>query len=178
MIAFERLSMLALGELPDDEAVAVEEHVLGCAGCAAVLERLLDLGEGIAEVTRLGGAFLLVGRGVVDRLEAEGMITRRYAIVSGGAVACTVDARDLYVSMRLELETRGLSRLDLLYESPIARHRFEDVPFDPGEVVFSMPATFLRTLPTQREELRLVAVEGDGERTAAAYELHHTAFRP
>jgi hypothetical protein len=178
VIAFERLAMLALGELPVEEAVVVEEHVLGCTGCAAVLERLLELGERIGEVTRHGEAFLLAGRPLVDQLQAEGMITRRYEMGPGGEVSCTVDARDIYTCMCLKLDARALRRIDLIYEAPSARYRVEDLPFGPDEVVFVQPATYIRTLPTERKTIRLMAVDDEGERAVATYVLNHTAFRP
>jgi hypothetical protein len=97
----------------------------------------------------------------------------------GGEVSCTVDARDVYTAVRLRLDTRGLERVDLLYEAPSARYRIEDVPFDAaaGEIVFVQPGEYLRTLATERKVLRLIAVVGDEERVMGEYVLKHTAFR-
>ena len=181
MIPFERLAMLALGELPEGERGEVEEHVLGCDACASVLEALLDLGEALPEVVHAGGGPMLPGRALVERLDAEHLVTRTYVIDPGGAVACTVDGRDVYTAVRLRgLDTRNVTRIDWLYESPSARHRVEDVPFRPGddEVVFVQPATFLRTLPSERKTIRLFAVDDAGEREMATYTLNHTAYRP
>jgi hypothetical protein len=96
---------------------------------------------------------------------------------SGGEVNCTVAARDVYTRMRLALDTRGLRRIDLLYESPSASYRIVDVPFEAGEVVFVQPATYLRTLPSERKTVRLVAVEDGSERVLGVYTLNHTAFK-
>jgi hypothetical protein len=182
VIAFEKLAMLALGELPEAEAEEVEDHVFACTGCALILERLLDLGARIAEVTREGGAFMLASRALVDELARAGMVTRRYRMGSGGQVACTVDAKDIYTAMHLSLDVdaRDLDRIDLLYESPSASYRIGDVPIDraAGEVVFVQPAEYLRTLPSERKTVRLVSVKAAGERVVAEYTLNHTAFRP
>ena len=180
MIAFERLAMLALGELPPQEAEQVEDHVIGCDGCAAVLERLLDLGDRIEEVTRVGAAFMLAGHALVGRLERDGLITRSYEIGPGGQVACSVGAPDLYTRMRLALDTAGVRRIDLLYESPSAAYRVADVPFDAasGEVVFAQPGDYLRTLPTERKTVRLVSVEDGADRLLGEYVLNHTAYVP
>ena len=180
MIAFERLAQLALAELPEEEARAVEDHVLGCDGCAAVLERLLDLGDGVREATAAGSAFLLAGRGLVERLERGGMVTRRYEIPAGGSVACTVDAHDIYSSLRLHLDARGVRRLDMFHDSPKGRERYVDLPFDPasGDFVFVQPGDYLRTLPTGRATLRLVSVEETGDRLLAEYVLNHTGYTP
>jgi hypothetical protein len=178
VIAFERLAMLARHELPQAEAEEVEDHVLGCATCAATLERLLDLGDGIAQLTRAGQGFFLSGRSLVETLEREGKVTRRYAIEPGGEVHCTVDARDVYTRLRLGLDTGGLRRVDLLYESPSVNYRIEDLPFHEGEVVFVQAAEYIRTLPTERKTVRLVAVEDGNDRELAVYTLNHTAFKP
>jgi hypothetical protein len=180
VIAFERLAMLALRELPEHEALEVEEHVLGCDGCAAILEGILDLGDRIAEVTRSGGAFLLAGPTLVERLVRDRMVTRTYRASPGGQVHCTVDAGDVYTAMHLALDTRGLRRIDLLYGAASGGYRIDDVPFDPdgGEVVFVQPAEYLRTLPTERKTIRLIAVDDAGERVVGEYVLNHTAYRP
>lgn len=180
MIAFERLAMLALGELQGAEALAVEDHVLGCDACATVLERLLDLGEHVAAAIRDGGALMLAGRGLVERLARDRMVTRTYRIARGGQVACTVDAEDVYTAVHLALDTHGLRQIDLVYESPSAGFRIADVPFDPAgdEVVFVQPGEYLRTLSTERKTLRLVAVEDTGDRVLGEYVLNHAAFVP
>jgi hypothetical protein len=179
MIAFDRLAMLALGELPQEEAAAVEEHVLGCDECAARLERMIDLGQGLSALARAGSTGgLLAGEAIVELLEREHLVTRRYRIAPGGQVACTVDAGDVYSAMYLAADTSGARRVDWIYHSPTAGYRVEDVPFHAGGVTFVMPAAYLRTLPTQRKTIRLVAVDDTGERLLGEYVLDHTAYSP
>jgi hypothetical protein len=180
VIAFERLAMLALGELPEDQRPEVEEHVLGCDHCASVLEALLDLGEVLPRVVRDGVVRMLPGRALVELLDREHLVTRRYRLDAGGQVACTVDAKDIYTAMHLGgVDTRGVKRIDWLYGSPSSQYRLEDIPFQPGdsEIVFVQPATYLRTLPTERKTIRLIAVDDAGERVLCEYTLNHTAFR-
>ncbi len=180
MIAFERLAMLALGELSEEQRPEVEEHVLGCDHCASVLEALLDLGEALPRVVRAGDGRMLPGRALVDLLDREHLVTRTYRIDAGGQVACTVDAKDVYTAVHLGgVDTRGVKRIDWLYESPSAQYRVEDIPFQPGdrEIVFVQPATYLRTLATERKTIRLVAMDDAGERVLCEYTLNHTAFR-
>jgi hypothetical protein len=180
MIAFEKLAALALGELSEHEAHEVEDHVIGCSSCAETLERLLDLGDGVRAVTGAGCAFLLVSRALIAGLAREGKITREYSVRPGGRVDCTVDERDVYTAMRLELDARGARRIDFVYDAPTGSYRAEDIPFDPiaTELVFVQPAVYLRTLPSALKKLRLVAVDESGERTLGEYTLNHTAYVP
>jgi hypothetical protein len=180
VIAFERLAMLALGELPEAERTEVEEHVLGCDHCASVLEALLDLGDVLPRVVRSGGGRMLPGRALVERLDSEHLVTRRYRVDAGAEVACTVDARDVYTAIHLGgVDTRDVKRIDWLYDSPSSSYRVEDIPFQPGdrEIVFVQPATYVRTLPSERKTIRLVAVDDTGDRLLGEYTLNHTAFR-
>jgi hypothetical protein len=176
VIAFARIAALALGLLDDDAAAAVEEHVAGCDGCAARLERLLALGDEVAALARAGGAPLTFGRPFLARLEAARLVTRRYRVANGGAVACTVDADDIYSTMRFALDARGFGRLDLVWESLWGLVRFADVPFDSDGVVAVMPATALRPFPTHRMVARLFAVDERGERQVGEYTLDHTGY--
>jgi hypothetical protein len=180
MIAFERIVLLALHELPDVEAVEVEDHVVRCTECAATLERLLDVGERVATLTRTGQVYLLAGTGLIRVLERERMITRNYRMPPGGQVFCTVDASDIYTAMHLGLDTRGVRRLDLVYEAASGGWRIEDFPFDPAEpeIVFALPGSYLRTLPSERKTIKAVAVDQGSERVIAEYVLNHTAFSP
>jgi hypothetical protein len=180
MIAFERLAMLALGELSEADAAEVEEHVLGCDACAAVVERLVELGERMREVARAGGVGMMPGHALVEQLASERLVTRTYRIAPGGSVACTVGGRDIYSAMYLEVDLHGVRRLDLLYDAPSLTFRLQDLPFDPerGELTFVRAAEELRLLPTERKTIRLVSVEDGGDRLLGEYVLNHTAYRP
>jgi hypothetical protein len=177
VIALERLAMLALGDLPDHEAAEVEEHVLGCGECAARLERLADLGDAVRELVHAGRVLLPATAKLVSHLAREGLVTRTYRVAPGGAVACTVAAEDVYVALYLSVDTTDVDRIDFVYESPIARFRMDDVPFDRegGMVTVAQTAEYLRTLPTGSGTVRLVAVDSRGERALGEYVLNHTA---
>jgi hypothetical protein len=178
VIAFERLVMLARGELAEPDAAETEEHVLACTGCANVLEQLLDLGERLGALVRAGAGGMLAGPEIVGLLEREKLVTRSYRIPPGSAVACTVDARDLYTAIHLTADLHGIARIDLVHEAPSRTYRVNDVPFTAGvgEIVFVQPGVYLRTLPTERKTLRLLAVDDAGERVIGEYVLEHTAF--
>ncbi len=178
MIALERLASLALGELAEAEAAVVEEHVLDCDACAARLELLVDLGQAVKDVVTAGGVLLPAPPSLLARLEEQGLVTRTYRVAPGEAVECTVAADDLYVALHLSIPADPAVRLDFVYEAEGMRFRIDDVPFDRarGVVTVAQTARFLKTLPTGSGTVRLVAVDGDGERTVSAYVLNHTAI--
>ena len=178
MIAFERLAMLVAGDLSPEEAAPVEEHVLSCDACAATAERLVVLTETVRETTRDGGTPMLVGRALVARLEQDGLVTRRYRVPAGGEVACTVTAEDIYTAMRLEVDARGATRLDIVYQSPRGVIRYEDVPFDGGGIVYVHPSWYLRPLPTAKNRVRIVSVTAEGDHVLGEFVFDHTAFAP
>jgi hypothetical protein len=98
----------------------------------------------------------------------------------GDEIACTVEANDVYSVLRLRVDTLGARRIDLVFEASGASHRYPDVPVDadPGELVYVQPGEYLRTIPSGRKTLRLIAVEDAGERVLGEYRLDHTAFVP
>ncbi len=177
MIALERLASLALGEIADEEAADVEDHVLGCDACAARLELLVDLGQATRDLVARGAVPLPATTELLARLEQEGLVTRMYRIAPGGTAQCTVAADDVYVALQLSIPADPAARIDFVYDAEGMHFRFDDIPFDRdrGTLTLAQAAGFLRTLPTGRGTVRLIAVDGDGERPLAEYTLDHTA---
>lgn len=173
MIALDRLIASALGELSGDAEMEVEEHVLSCSRCARRYGSLLRLGPGIAQLVRSGEALMPVTRALAERLEAEGLISRRYELEPGRAVACTAGPADIYSLTSYHVDLTGASRVDLVRPG----QRLSDVPFDAdaGRVYMLLRADALRALPSMRIALRLIAVDDDSERTLGEYVLDHTA---
>jgi hypothetical protein len=177
VIALDRLVSLALGELAEEEANVVEEHVLECDACALRLELLVDLGQAVKELVSAGSVLLPATPGLLARLEQEGLVTRTYRMGPGEAVECTVAADDVYVALQLSIPADPGPRIDFIYEAEGMHFRLDDIPFDRARmlVTIAQTARFLRTLPTGSGTVRLVAVDGDGERSLSAYVLNHTA---
>jgi hypothetical protein len=177
VIAFEKLAALALGELAPDEAATVEEHVLACGECAATLERLLDLGGAVGEVTRAAQVDDLASPALVARLERDGLVTRVYGAEAGGTIECTVSASDRYTVMRYVVDLRGVQRIDVEHVLPHKTVRQHDMPFDPasGEVTVARAAKALLPLPSATKTIRIVSVEAGGDRVLAEIVLRHTA---
>lgn len=173
MIALDHLIASALGELSGDAEMEVEEHVLSCSSCAHCYASLLRLGPAIAHLIRSGSALMPVTRALADRLDAEGLISRRYELEPSRAVPCTVGPADIYSLTTYHVDLTGASRVDLIRPG----QRLSDVPFDAeaGRVYMLLRADVLRALPTMTVALRLVAVDEGGDRILGEYALDHTA---
>jgi len=177
VIAVDRLIACALGELASEAADEVEEHVLSCSACAAMYASFVRLGPAIRALVHDGGAMLPATRALVEAADAAGLVTRRYVLTPGSVVPCTVNATDIYSLTTYEgLDLEGVLRLDFIR----AGTRIADVPFDAqaGRLYMLTRAETLRTLPTVKLPIQLVAVEGSNERTIAEVTLDHTAFDP
>jgi hypothetical protein len=173
MIAIEQLVASALGELPADADAEVEVHVLSCGRCASLYAAFLRLGPAIADLVRGAGTVMPVTRALVERLDAEGLISRRYELRAGAVVPCAVGPTDIYSLTTYHVELAGVTRVDLIRGG----QRVPDVPFDAdaGRVYMLTRSDALRALPSMRLALRLVAVDAAGERTLGEYALDHTA---
>jgi len=177
VIAVDRLIACALGELTGEAADEVEEHVLSCGACAATYASFVRLGPAIRSLVRDGDAMLPATSALVEAVDAAGLVTRRYVLTPGAIVPCTVDAADIFSLATYEgIDLAGVSRLDVIR----AGTRIADVPFDAraGRLYMLSSAKTLRSLPTIKLPIRLVAVESAGERTIAEVTLDHAAFEP
>lgn len=176
MIALERLAACALGELHADAESEVEEHVLSCGRCAAVYASFVRLGRSVAALVQAGGASMVAPRTIVEALEREGLVSRRYVLAPGAVVPCTVGADDIYSLTTFEADLSGIERVDMIRGT----QRIDDVPFEPsGTVRLITSCELIRALPSMKLPFRLVAVRPDGsEKVLAEYTLDHTAFAP
>jgi hypothetical protein len=179
VIAIDVLARLACDDLDGDDERQAEEHVLGCTECARTLERLLLVGGALRDLVARGDHRVRVPatRSLVDRLEAAGLVTRRYVLAPGSTVPCTVGADDIYMLVSYQCDLAGADRVDV----EIGGQRIVDVPFDRARdhVAFVTPAAALRGIPSGRLTVRVVALDRERrERTAGDYVLDHTAFVP
>jgi len=164
VIDLDRLIACALGG-DDDE---VEQHVLACSDCAARFAAFVRLGPALAALVRAGAGGFPATRTLVDRLEAEHLISRRYALAPGSVVACTVGAADIFSLSVFEVPGAGAVPVDL-YRGQV---HFPDVPVDAGHVYMVTPSAIIRTLPSGRIPFRIASAG----RTLAEYTLDHTAL--
>jgi anti-sigma factor RsiW len=170
-----------LGELPEAEEAAVEEHFLGCGECARRLEQLAAMAAGIRVAVRSGAVHAVITPSILEHMKQQGMRIREYRVAPGGQVACTMRAEDDAVVSRLQAPLDGVTRVDVvqsvdLGDGHVRQWRLADVPFDPqGAEVISLPsARMLRDLPAHTFRVRLVAVDEAGEHPLGDYTFEHT----
>ena len=176
---FDELAAYWLGELA--AADAVEEHFIACERCAAQLEWLARLAQGVRAAVRAGALGLVVSAPFVEALARAGMRLREYRTSPGMTTSCTIRADDDAVVSRLRAPLAGVARVDMLHRVEIGgvtqdEARVEDLPFDPaaGELLFIPAASALKKMPAHTQRVRLVAVEAAGERVIGDYTFAHT----
>ena len=180
-IPFGALVDYWLDERPPGHPSTVEEHLFGCAECSARLESVATLGEAVRRLGREGRLHGGLTPLLLDQLERDGCVIRRYRAASGEAIHCTAGADDDLVVLELSADLADVARVDLLHlaSDGTLLGRTPDLPVIGGrEVVWASPGDRIRALPTAVMLVRLIAVDPGGERQVGEYTLHHTAYRP
>lgn len=181
-IEFQQLLAYWLGELPDSDAAALEEHYLGCGHCARRLEQLVALANGIRAAVRDGVVRTVITPSFLADLKRAGMRIREYRVEPGERVACTIRMDDDAVVARMQVPLAGVKRIDLLDsldlgDGRLHEWRFEDVPFDSaaGEVLNLPSAIAVKSMPRFTSRVRLLCVDDAGERLLGEYTFAHSA---
>jgi len=166
-----------LGELDENAAALVEEHLFGCADCSAELEEILRIGDAVRGQLRNGGVGTVVSAAFVRRLQADGLRIREYTLRPGESVHCTVAPEDDLVISYLHAPLEGVRQLDLVFADAdgSSPHRSAHIPFDAaaGVVAVVPPMALLRSLGHARKRMQLLAVAHDAERLVAEYTFDH-----
>jgi hypothetical protein len=174
VIEAERIIALVLGELPEADADAVEEHLLGCAGCSAYADWLGALGDGVRALSRAGRIELVATVSLVGRLDADGLPMRRYHLRPGEIVPCSI-ADETYNLVQLDADLTGAGQVDSELRGPggVLLQRLEDIPYDPsaGSVFVVARGDQIRALPSLLMTIRLFS----GDRVLGEYRLDHHA---
>lgn len=169
-----------LCEMDSAETSAIEEHLFGCAHCSGRLQRLAELGAGIRRATTAGATHAVLSASFVRKLRDDGLRVREYRVQPGASVACTIEPEDDLIVSRLYAPLADVQRLDLVFEHPAAgtRDRLEDLAFDPdaGEILVASNTPFVRSLGHTTLHMRLLAVQGDGERELGSYTFNHSPY--
>lgn len=175
-VDFETLVRHWLGELEEGAEAGVDEHLLGCDRCGAEFDVVAALAGGVRGAFARGALQAFVAEGFVRRLEDLGIPVREYRLRPGGSVNCTILPEDRFVVARLEAPLEGVERVDAMMDMEGQSQAFRDVPFDAahGTVVLLSRTATLREMPSHRAQVRLVAVDGAGERVLGSYTFNHT----
>lgn len=166
-----------LGELDENETAHLDQHLFGCDMCGARMDEIIALAGGIRSAFQLGSIHTFVTDEFVSGMKDRGVRLREYRVSKNGSVNCTVTSADQILVSRLDAPLDGVTRLDAIGrindETP---HVFHDIPFDArrGVVVMTPGIAIVRRLPAIRFTVRLVAVEGDGDREIGEYTFNHT----
>lgn len=176
-ISFESLVAYWLGDLPEDRAAPLEEHLFGCVHCTRRLEALVALASGVRAAVREGKLSLVVSGRFVAELRQAGLRLREYRLGPGDSVNCTIRPDDDAVVSHLRVPLAGVRRLDVVSTlsdggPPL---RVAEVPFDAesGEVFIIPSAAWLKTMPAFTMRLRLVSVDDAREEMVGEYTFNH-----
>ena len=174
-IDFGSLVQYWLGELDEAAEARIDEHLLGCDHCGARLDELAALAAGVRSVFEGGRVFAFVTGDFVRGLAQRGVRLREYRVARNGSVNCTVAPGDQLLISHLEAPLDGVARVDATAESPEGTQVFRDIPFDArtGLVMFTPGTEAIRSKPAYQFRMRLVAVDGDGERVIGDYTFNH-----
>jgi hypothetical protein len=163
------------GGLPAEQSEAVEEHVFSCATCAARLEAVVSMADGVASLARQGRVSGIIARATLNQLQRDGVRVRIYAVAPGDVVPCAVFPDDDLVVTSIRGDFAGLEAVTLSVSgsTPMSGLVLEDVPVSAteGELLWATPGALIRQMPTSTVTLTVTA----GGRRIGEYVLDHTA---
>jgi len=180
-VSDETLQRYWAGDLAAGETDRVEAHVFACRACATRLEGLASITTGIGELVRQGRVSGIISRGLLNRLQRDGVYLRLYALAPGETVPCTAFPGDDLVVASLRADLSGIRAVTLSVlgpgDSPMGE--FDDVPVSgsESEVLWALPGEVVRQLPSMRLRLTLASTVPD-RAVLGEYVLEHSASEP
>lgn len=162
-IAFADLTDYAAGELSEAVASAIEEHLFACGDCgarAAEFEMLVRTIRTTVQSAEVGG---FVTDGLLNRLAREGVRVRTYSLSPGAIVPCAVWDDDELMALRLHADFGGASEFTMSQRvagTEVIRATSAVIASSPGEMIYLLPAAWVRQLPVVEVEVVLTAHEG------------------
>jgi anti-sigma factor RsiW len=175
-IAFSDLADYAAGELPESEAAAIEEHLFSCADCGARAGEFEGLVRAIRPAVRSAEVGGFVTDAVLNRLAREGVRVRTFALSPGAVVPCAVWDDDELMALRLRGDVGGASEVTLSQRvsgTEVSRATGQVAASPHGEIIYALPAAWVRQLPVVEIDVLLIAHEGGEERPIGSYTLVH-----
>jgi hypothetical protein len=168
------------GDLTNDEADRLEDHLFGCESCAEKLEGLDSLRRTVARAVSSARVGANVNQEFLERARSDGLTLREYRIDEGQTVSCFAGPEDLVV-VRLAAAAEQASVVDLEVEF---RDLEQDqaVPFERKalsvdrnlrELVLVFPGEEVRGYPRSRWTMRLHENAPDGPRVLGPFVMDH-----
>jgi anti-sigma factor RsiW len=174
-ITVVELTDYAAGELPAADASAFEEHLFSCSGCGARAAEFDALTEAIRRAVRSAEIGGFVTDAVLNRLAREGVRVRSFALSPGASVSCAVWDDDELMALRLHGDFSGTGEITLSQRvagTEVIRATGQVAP-DRGEVIYAVPAAWVRQLPVVDVDVVLTAREEGEDRLIGSYTLIH-----
>jgi anti-sigma factor RsiW len=174
-ITLADLTDYTAGELPDAEAAAIEEHVFSCADCAAGAAELDELVRASLAAVRSAAVGGFVTDAVLNRLARDGVRVRSFALSAGGIVPCAVWDGDELMALRLRGDFTGASEITLSQRVAGAEvsRATGHVAVAHGEIIYALPAAWVRQLPVVHVDVLVTSHENGEERAIGSYRLVH-----
>jgi anti-sigma factor RsiW len=175
-IALTQLTGYAVGDLPETEAAALEEHLFSCADCSARAAELDGLVRAIAPAVRSAEISGFITDAVLNRLSREGVRVRTFTLSPGAIVPCAVWEDDEVMVLRLRGDFGDACEFRMSQRvagDEVIRVTAEISASQQGELLHAIPAAWVRQLPAANVEVSLTAIEGGQERPVGSYTLVH-----
>lgn len=175
-IALAELTDYVVGELPEAEAAAIEEHLFSCADCGARAAELDALVRAIRPAVRSAEVGGFVTDAVLNRLSRDGVRVRTYALSPGAIVPCAVWDDDELMALRLRGDFGDASEFTLTHriaDTEVSRATGQVAASSHGEIIYAVPATWVRQLPVAEVAVLLTANESGQDRPIGSYTLVH-----
>lgn len=175
-IALGDLTDYAAGELSEADVAGIEEHLFSCADCGARATEFDALVRAIRAAVRNAEVGGFVTDAVLNRLAREGVRVRTYALSPGAVVPCAVWNDDEVMALRLRGDFGGASEFTLSQRvagTEVKRATGQVAASSHGEIIYAMPAAWIRQFPVVEVEVLLTALEGGEERPIGSYTLLH-----
>ena len=175
-VSFDVLVDYAAGELPAEDAAALEDHLFTCDACASLaadLERLLRAVPGAVRAEGLSG---FVTDAVLNRLARDGVRVRSFTLSPGAVVPCAVWDEDEVMVLRLRGDVSGATEFTMSQRvagTEVVRRTAELAASPQGELIFALPADMVRQLPATEVDVLVTARVGEDTRTVGRYTLVH-----
>jgi hypothetical protein len=172
-----------LAALANAEEEAVEEHLFTCGECAARLQEVIALAEGVRNLAGEGSLQMIVSETFLKRAAEQGLRIRQYAATPGDSIQCTVTADDDLLVGRLAADLSAAKRVDLCLcdQRGVEFFRLADIPFQPGagNVAWHQSITYAKAASSGTLMARLITVdETSGEHLLGEYTFNHTRSLP